>query len=102
MNDYFVPRRTKIPHATPNYAPGKSKFEFDYYRQTYCYIEKLAHIWGKLEEPGQEVIYFSKCFNSRYMEFVVYETHEPLIWTSGEGSTNTNTIIKQGTPKWKA
>ena len=52
-----------------------------------------------MEEPGQEVIYFSKFFNSRYMEFVVYETHEPLIWTSGEGSTNTNTIIKQGTPK---
>ena len=41
---YFGPRQTNIPHATPNYRHGKSKFEVDYYRQTYFSSEKLAHI----------------------------------------------------------
>ena len=36
VNFYFGPRRTNIPHATPKYGPVKSKFEVDYYRQTYC------------------------------------------------------------------
>ena len=27
VNYYFDPRRRNIPHATPNYAPGKCKFE---------------------------------------------------------------------------
>ena len=31
VNDYFGPRRTNIPHTTPNYGPEKSKFEVDYY-----------------------------------------------------------------------
>ena len=32
VNYYFGPRRTNIPHATPNYGPLKSKFEVYYYR----------------------------------------------------------------------
>ena len=32
VNTYFGPRRNNIPHTTPNYGPGKSKFEVDYYR----------------------------------------------------------------------
>ena len=36
-NAYFGPIRTDIPHATPNYGPGKSKFEMDYYRQTFVF-----------------------------------------------------------------
>ena len=35
VSDYFFPRIKNIPHATPNYGPGKSKFEIDYYKQTY-------------------------------------------------------------------
>ena len=34
-------------------------------------------------------------FNYNYMEFVNYETREKLIWKSGKGCINTNTIIKQ-------
>ena len=30
-------------HATPNYGPGKSKFEVYCYKKTYCSPEKLAH-----------------------------------------------------------
>ena len=26
VNSCFGPRRTNIPHATPNYGPGQSKF----------------------------------------------------------------------------
>ena len=33
------------------------------------------------------------------MEFVCYETCAKLIWTTGEGCINTNTISKQGIPK---
>ena len=32
---HFGPRRTNIPHETPNYGHEKSKSEVDYYRQTY-------------------------------------------------------------------
>ena len=39
-NDYFGPRRTNRPHSTPNYGPGKSKFEIYYYRQIYYFPEK--------------------------------------------------------------
>ena len=61
VNNYFVSRRTNIPYVTPNYVPVKSKFEIDYYRQTSCFTEKLAHKREtKLEESGQEVIYSSK------------------------------------------
>ena len=35
VNDYFGPRVTNIPHATPNYEPDKSTVEIDYYMQTY-------------------------------------------------------------------
>ena len=31
VNDYVCRRRTNRPHETPNYEPGKSKFEMDYY-----------------------------------------------------------------------
>ena len=30
VSAYFGPKRKNIPHATPNYGPGKSKFEVDY------------------------------------------------------------------------
>ena len=49
----FGPRRINIPHATPDYGPGKSKFDIDYYRQTYFPPGKLTRILGKLEKPGQ-------------------------------------------------
>ena len=29
VNYYFGIRRTNIPHAKPNYGPGKSKFEIE-------------------------------------------------------------------------
>ena len=44
VNVYFGSIWTNIPHATPNYVPVKSKFEVDYYRQTYCSPETLFHI----------------------------------------------------------
>ena len=43
-------------------------------------------------------MYSSKYFNPNYMEFVGYETCE-IIWTSGEGFRNTNTISKQVIPQ---
>ena len=44
VKDYFGRWWTNRPHATPNYWPGKYKFEVDYYRQTYCSPEKLPCI----------------------------------------------------------
>ena len=38
FNDYFGHRRTNIPQETPNYGPGRSKFEIYYYRQTYHFL----------------------------------------------------------------
>ena len=35
VNQYFGPRKNHRPHATPNYGPGKSRHEVNYYRQTY-------------------------------------------------------------------
>ena len=32
VNAYFDPRQTNIPHATPNYVPGRSKSGIYYYR----------------------------------------------------------------------
>ena len=40
-------------------------------------------------------MYYSKCFNHNYTEFVGYETCEKLIWTSGEGCRNKNITSKQ-------
>ena len=96
VNAQFGPRQINRPCTTPNYGPVKSKFEVYYYRHTYCYPEKVAHIKKELEKLGQEVIYSSKCFNSNYMEVVGYETREILIFTSVEGRINKNTISKQG------
>ena len=44
VNAYFGPIWKNIPHVTPNYGPGKTKFEVDFYRQKYCSPKKLAHI----------------------------------------------------------
>ena len=44
-------------------------------------------------------MYYSKYFNSNYMEFVVYETCDKLIWTSDKGCRNINTIRKEGNEK---
>ena len=41
VNIYFGPITKNIPHATPNYGPEKYKFEINYYRQTYCFIENF-------------------------------------------------------------
>ena len=78
VNAYFGPRRTNIPHATPNYGPWEYKFEIDYSRQT-CFSRKMAHIWEKLEKELQEVMYSSKNFNYTYMAFVGYDTCDKLI-----------------------
>ena len=95
LNDYFGTRRTNRPHETTNDGPGKARIKIDYYRQTYPPPENLAHIYGKLETLGQEVIYSSKYFNSNLMEFVGYDKNGKLIWTSGEGIIITNKISKQ-------
>ena len=60
VHDNFGPRRTNRPPATPNYGPRKGKFEIDYYRQTYCFPEKLARIHEKQEKVGQQLMYYSK------------------------------------------
>ena len=36
VNAYFGPRRKNRPHGTPNYGPGKYKYEVDYCRQRHC------------------------------------------------------------------
>ena len=54
----------------------------------------------KAAKSIQEVMYYSKFFNSNYMKFVGYETCEKLIWTSDEGFRNTNTISKHGITKF--
>ena len=47
VNDYVGSIRMNRPHATPNYEPGKHKFEADYYRKTYCSPQKIARIRKK-------------------------------------------------------
>ena len=44
-------------------------------------------------------MYHSKYFNSKYMEFVGYDTCDKLIQTSGEGIRITNKVSKQGITK---
>ena len=46
-------------------------------------LNKKSHMQIKLKKAGKEVMYYFKCFNSNYMEFVSYETCDKLIWTSG-------------------
>ena len=60
---------------------------------------KIGSYPEEMKKKVQEVMYSSKCLNSDYMDFVGYETREKLIWTSGEGCINTNTISKLGIPK---
>ena len=71
VNSHFGTIKTNRPHAIPNYGPRQSKFEIDCYRQTHCFPEKPAYIWVKLEKSEKEVMYFSKYFNSNYMNFLV-------------------------------
>ena len=52
-----------------------------------------------MNKADQEVMYYYKGFNYNYTYFIGYETCDKLIWTSGEGCRNTNTISKQGIPK---
>ena len=99
VNASLPPRWTNRPHDTPNYRPVKSKLEVEYYIQTHFSPEKLAHIRTKLEKKGQEVIYSSKGFNNKYLEFVGYDTSDKLIWISGKGCISTTTISKQGISK---
>ena len=44
VKDYFVPIRTNIPHAKPNYGPGKYKFEVYYCIHTSCSLENWL-VW---------------------------------------------------------
>ena len=46
FNNYFVPIRSNISHATPSYGPEKSNYNVDYYRQKYCNTKQL-HIWDQ-------------------------------------------------------
>ena len=78
----LVIKEIYIPHAAPNYRSGKYKFEVDYYRNSYCSPEKVFHIRKKLEKEGEELMHFSKCFNSNHMELFGYETCDKYIWTS--------------------
>ena len=71
----FGPRQTNIQHETPNYEPGKSQVEVDYYRNTYFSSENSL-ISEKPGIAGQEIMYYSKGFNSNYMDFVGYEKCE--------------------------
>ena len=80
VNDYFDPKQTNILDETSNCGPGKSKFESDYYRQTYCSPGKSSSYQEEIQKLGQEVIYSSNGFNSIYIEFVGYEKHDKLIW----------------------
>ena len=50
VNDYFGPIRTNRPHATPNQGHRKLNSKMYYYRQTYCFPEKLTHIKDNLEK----------------------------------------------------
>ena len=50
VNAYFGPRRTNIPHATPNYGPGKSRFGIDYYKKMYFFHKTISYIGVKLEK----------------------------------------------------
>ena len=52
-NDYFFPRKINIPHATPNYGPGKSKEEVDYYILTYCFPENWLVYEENWKKEGQ-------------------------------------------------
>ena len=69
----------------------------DYYRQT-CFLLKIFHT-SKIRKLGKEVMYSSKYFNSKYIEFVCYEICDKLIWTSGERIRIINKISKQGITK---
>ena len=64
LNAYFSPRWTNRPHAKPIHRPVKYKFEFDYYRQTYCSSERVAHIREKQEKAGKEFMYYFIGFSS--------------------------------------
>ena len=78
VNAYGGPIIKNRPHAKHNYGPGKSRFEIDYYRQTF--FQKTWVVYKKfLEKAGQEVIYSSRCFSSKYMESFGYDTCEKLI-----------------------
>ena len=99
VNSYFFPIRKNRQHATPNYVPGKSNFEVDYYIQTF-FLQKKQLISGKTGKSGQKSMYSYKCFNSICMYFVGYEKYNKLIWISVEGCINTNIISKQGIPKF--
>ena len=63
VNAYFGPGIKNELHKTSSYGPGKSKFEIDYSKQTYCLPEKLDRVQGMLEKSGQEVVYSTKYFN---------------------------------------
>ena len=67
-------------------------------KDRHIFLQKNYLISKKLEKSGQEVIYYSECFNSIYMDLVGYETCDKLICTYGEGCRNKNTISKHGIP----
>ena len=61
--------------------------------------QKSSSYETKTGKADQEVMYYSKSFNSHYMDFVGDETRVILIWISGKICRNTNAISKQGIPQ---
>ena len=89
VNYYFCFRRTNIPHAAHNYGPGKSKYAIDYYRQTYCFPEKLSYARnvGMIWSRSNALI---KIFQLELYVVCWLFTRDKLIQTSGEASRITN------------
>ena len=61
VNTYFGPRRTNIPHATPNYGPLKSKFEVYYYRLrepigSLVFENPRSRLRGKPTNPKTKIV----------------------------------------------
>ena len=50
VDAYFGPICKNRPHTSPNYGHGKSKFEVDYYIQTYCFQGTVSHNRNKNEK----------------------------------------------------
>ena len=98
VNANFGLIQTNKSHTTPNYESENICLKLVIIdRRTF--LQKRTSYQKKLEKSGQEVMYSSQFFNFNSMECVGYETCEILIWTSGEGCRNKNSISKQGIPK---
>ena len=57
LNDYFCPRISNRPHATPNYGPLKYKYKVDYDRQTYRSPEKVSRNPKKIKKSRSDLLF---------------------------------------------